>query len=116
VVQIVMLMNAAGPIRAGNNPGWFLNSGDNVAIVALTLAAGAAALALSASDVILRAAMFAAGAINAMAATLFLIGPGNIFPIVIAIGGVIVILAVGCGTAVGSIVRYVIRIGHASTD
>jgi len=104
-----MLVNAPGPIRAEDNPGWFLNSGRNVAILGLTLTSGAAVLALSASDVVLRAAMFAVGAIIAMATTLFFIGPGNIFPIVIVIGGVIVALAVSCGAAVGSIVRYVIR-------
>ena len=45
------------------------------------------------------------GAITAMLVTLFAIGPGTIFPIVIAFGGTIVSVVVFAGASFGHAVR-----------
>ena len=47
-----------------------------------------------------------------MATTLFIIGPGNIFPIVIVIGAVIVAVAVAGGTAAGLAVRSLVDVAR----
>ena len=56
------------------------------------------------------AAMAAGGAVLAMIAVLFSIGPGTIFPIVIVFGTVIIAAATAAGTGVGVEVRRASRV------
>ena len=51
------------------------------------------------------AGFLALGAIVAMTIALFLIGPGNLWPIVIAFDGAIIVAAVVVGTAIGALFR-----------
>ena len=81
---------------------WFLNSGRAAAFTAALLA-GAGAL-VSASDrreSIIRGANVAAGALAAMIVVLSVIGPGNLFPLVVAIGATIVVASGGAGALAG---------------
>lgn len=69
---------------------WFLNSGNAITLTSATVA-GAAALsamlwARSGRRASWQSLEVAGGAALAMAITLFVTGPGNIFPIVLAIG------------------------------
>lgn len=86
-------------------PGWFLNSGRSVLLVGSVLAAGAALLCARklASD--RDAVLYGIGAVMAIVVTLFVIGPGTIFPIVIVFGIGIVTFAVGAGATFGAAVR-----------
>ena len=69
---------------------WFLNAGGAVAltlgILALTTAATTCASVRTARDAAIQALTIACGAAAAMAVTLLVLGPGNIFPIVLAAG------------------------------
>jgi hypothetical protein len=107
-VQAMMVNLVSGAVATADPPWWFLNSGRNVAIVAAVLASGAAVLALTGSDILIRATAFAGGAMLAMIALLFVIGPGSIFPIVIVVGGVVMSIAVACGAVVGRLVRVAV--------
>jgi hypothetical protein len=81
---------------------WFLNSGRAVAFTAAVLvAAGAVVSASDRRESIVRGANVAAGALLAMIAVLFVVGPGNLFPIVIAIGGLIAVVSTGAGALAG---------------
>ena len=104
-VQIPLLL--ATPTVAGgmNAPGWFLNSGRNVLFVGSILAAGAAAVYLRRLASVRDAVFYGVGAVTAMIVTLFMIGPGNIFPIVIVFGMGVVALAVLAGATCGAAVR-----------
>ena len=104
VVQIPLLI--ATPAAGGiDDPGWFLNSGRNVLLVGLTLAIGAAILTARKRASDRDAVFFGIGAVAAMVVTLFAIGPGNIFPIVIVFGAALVVFAVGAGGTLGAAVR-----------
>jgi len=84
---------------------WFLNSGRAVAFVMACLFVGG----LIAGWLRLSGLMFAAGAATAMTVVLFLKhgGPGTIFPIVIAAGGLIIatasLLAVWLGSEISKL-------------
>jgi hypothetical protein len=97
------LFAASGEPRATDGAGWFLNGGLNVLLIALTLAVAAALIAAAAPGVpmLSSAAATAAGAIAVMAAILFAIGPGTLFPIVLAVGAVVLTIASGLGTVIG---------------
>jgi hypothetical protein len=56
----------------------------------------------SGRDGVAKAAMFATGATLTMMATLFTIGPGTIFPIVILFGAAIIAGSVALGGTVGA--------------
>jgi hypothetical protein len=109
-------------VRAGDVPitldgsGWFLNSGGGVALVVGVLAGACAVLtaATPQSSMWQVSGAFAAGAINAMIVSLFVIGPGTLFPIVIAIGGGLISIAALVGGAVGFSVRSLLRRRPAS--
>ncbi len=109
VSQVVMLAASPGPLLTPDSPGWFLNSGHNVTRVMLATALGAA-LATPYADVVLRALAYLGGAFWAMSATLFLLGGSNLFPIVIAIGTVMLSVATVGGTVVGLVVRGFIQV------
>ena len=86
----------------GSYDPWFLNSGRAMAFtVALLAVAGAMVSAANRRESIIRGANAAAGALAAMIAILVVIGPGNLFPIVIAFGAVIAVASTGAGALAG---------------
>jgi hypothetical protein len=103
-VQIPLLI-ATPPGRDIADPGWFLNSGHSVLLVGLTLALGAAVLTARKRASDRDAVFYGIGAVAAMIVTLFAIGPGNIFPIVIVFGAGLVVFAVGAGGTLGAALR-----------
>jgi hypothetical protein len=95
--------------------GWWLDSGRGVAIVTTVLAVLAAAIASRSmtwpprrGDIADALALWA-GANAGMAAVLFSVGPGNLFPIVLAIGAAISAAAVVGGSAFGLIIAAASR-------
>jgi hypothetical protein len=101
IPQGALFAQSSAPLA--DSPGWFLNSGRNVAAIELTLFVSAAVVAfLQRGRWGEGAAAFAAGATWAMGATLFVIGPGTIFPIVMGIGGALMVAAVAVGTVAGA--------------
>jgi hypothetical protein len=81
---------------------WFLNSGRAVAFTAsLLVVAGAVVSASDWRESIVRAANVAAGALVALIVVLSVVGPGNLFPIVIAIGAAITVASAGAGALAG---------------
>jgi hypothetical protein len=102
--QVPLLI--ATPAVAGiSAPGWFLNSGRNVLLVGLTLAVGAVLLTARKRASDRDAVFYGIGAVAAMIVTLFAIGAGNLFPIVIVSGAAIVTFAVGAGGTCGAALR-----------
>ena len=106
---------AAAVVQPFTPAGWWLDSGRGVAIVTTVLAVLAAAIAsrsmtwpLRRGDVATVLA-FWAGANLGMAGVLFSVGPGNLFPIVLAIGAAISAAAVAGGSAIGLIVAAASR-------
>ena len=75
---------------SGNSGAWFLNSGPAItltsAVVAGTAALSAMLWARTAGRTSRQSLEVATGAVLAMVITLFVVGPGNIFPIVLGIG------------------------------
>ncbi len=87
---------------AVDDPGWFLNSGANMkTIVAVIATASLAWGLLVRMNPIPTAVAIAAGASLVMVGVLFAVGPGNLFPIVIAIGAGLLFAASGAGTFAG---------------
>src|SRR5689334_22039781 len=80
------------PVMA--DPGWFLNAGRNVATIGLVIGVVATVLAVRRRWRFEETATFGLGVLIAMAVTLFAIGPGTIFPIVIVVGAVVVGLVI----------------------
>jgi hypothetical protein len=92
------------PTRSlSRSPGWFLNTGEGVALVGIAL--GVTAVIVGFAGGVRAAVAFALGAVAAMAATLFVIGPGSVFPIVLVVGTVVI----GCAVAAGSLVGIGLR-------
>jgi hypothetical protein len=86
----------------GSYDPWFLNSGRAVAFTAaLLVVAGAIVSAADRRESIIRGANAAAGALVAMIVILAVVGPGNLFPIVIAFGAVIAIASTAAGALAG---------------
>ena len=88
------------------DPGWFLN-GREAGLALLTTVALVSALiaAFRPGSWIAGAAAFTAGAAIALTIVLFSIGAGTIFPIVIALGTVVLAGAVFAGAGVGWLLR-----------
>ena len=106
----VALFVTTPPSPIMEDPGWFLNGGRNVATIGVVIGVVATLLAVRRRWRIEETATFGLGVLIAMAVTLFTIGPGTIFPIVIAVGAVVVGLVIAMGTAVGyAIQRAAIR-------
>jgi hypothetical protein len=85
-----------------DSAGWFLNSGRGVGTVAaIVVLATAAVFGFRAAPCGVSVGAFTIGAAAAIAGTLFVIGPGTIFPIVIAAGGAIVAVAATAGRLIG---------------
>jgi hypothetical protein len=94
---------------AADHVPWFLNSGRAAAftfgvVFAVALLAGMA-LRPPVSDAVLLGANVAGGATVAMVATLITIGPGTIFPIVIAIGWLMLNVSAVSGTLIARLLR-----------
>ncbi len=93
----------------GGYPVWFLNSGRAVAFTAAWLAAAAFLGALCQppprAQVGRRMLSVAAGTVAAMGVVLFATGPGSIFPIVLAVGAVLVAAPVAAGTYIAALAR-----------
>ena len=104
LVQIPLLI--ATPPKAGiSDPGWFLNSGRNVLLVGLTLAIGAVMLTVRKQASDRDAVFYGIGAVVAMITTLFALGLGGPFPIVVIIGAGLIVFAVGAAGTLGAAVR-----------
>jgi hypothetical protein len=107
---------AAALVQPLTPTGWWLNSGRGVVITALTLAVLAALVAAAlkgpfrSREAAAVAALWA-GANIGMAVMLFRVGPGTIFPIVLAMGAGISALAVGVGSLAGALFAHVSRRG-----
>jgi hypothetical protein len=112
IVQVALLVN---PPAASYQRGWFLDAGPNVLIIGLTLAGAAAVISTWRGVIVELPIAFAFGAIVAMIGTLFAVGPGNLFPIAIALGTAVIAAAVVAGTTVGFLVRSTIHTLRGST-
>ena len=85
-----------------------MNSGRAVAFTAaLLLLAGAVVSASDWRESMIRGANVAAGALVAMVLVLAVVGPGNLFPIVVAIAAVIAAASGGAGALAGWSLRRV---------
>jgi hypothetical protein len=94
------------------DPGWFLNSAANVGTISSVIAIVAALLAVRQRWRIIDTVMFGSGVLLAMASTLFTIGPGNIFPIVIVVGAVVIGAVILVGTLAGYVIQLAsVRVG-----
>lgn len=84
---------------------WFLNSGSALILTLAAVAAAAAAGVLLSSrgarNASRQSLQVAGGAVLAMAITIFVIGPGTIFPIVLAMGATLMTLGALLGGLLG---------------
>jgi hypothetical protein len=106
--QYLLIASSGGSTATmEGGPGWFLNTGTSLAIVTGVLATASALVTavMRPSNVWPAAGAFALGASVAMAVALFIVGPGTIFPIVIAIGGLCIAIAAIAGAYAGVAVR-----------
>ena len=107
----------AAAIQPFTPAGWWLDSSRGVAITVVVLAVVAAAIGvrfpawLNRPQTAVPAAALWAGANAGMAIVLFSVGPGNLFPIVLAMGAGISAIAVAAGSLVGTLVANVFRSG-----
>jgi hypothetical protein len=102
--QVWAFVAQPGPGAYYEEPrGWFLNSGTSVAMIAgaIAIAAAVAAIARDEATPWSTAGAITAGGCLAMVVVLVTIGMGNLFPIVLIMGGVIISGAAICGTLVG---------------
>jgi hypothetical protein len=92
---------------------WFLNSGRAVVFTAACLLAAAAIEGIVAAstwrDAIVRGGNIAAGAFVAMCIVLLARGPGTLFPIALALGGLVAAASSIAGALIGSGVRTASR-------
>jgi hypothetical protein len=88
-----------------NSGPWFLNSGTAIAATSAAVAAAAALSTMlwarSGRRAWRQSLEVASGAALAMAITLFVVGPGNIFPIVLAIGTMVLTVSSLLGGWIG---------------
>jgi uncharacterized membrane protein len=104
-VGAAAFLAAQVPLLLGNgaamydNPGWFTNAGSNVSTIAVVVALIAAPVSFALGWT--AAAVYALGAFLAMTAVLFAIGPGNLFPLTMAVGGAVLACATAAGAALG---------------
>jgi hypothetical protein len=86
--------------------GWWLNSGASVLRTVVVLLVAGIFAGLGRSDnAVVRACALWAGANVSFAAILFTIGPGTIFPIVLAVGALISAASVTGGVGLGFLIR-----------
>src|SRR5262245_22216284 len=84
------LFRSAEPIAGMEDPGWFLNTGRGVAVIAIAFTVGGAIDGMSRRDAASEIVSIIIGGVIAMGIILFSIGGGTIAPIVIAFGTAIV--------------------------
>jgi hypothetical protein len=82
--------------------GWWLDAGQRV----LVTVAAIAVTTMVVGATVPKTAAFGAGVAGGMIAILFAIGPGNLFPIVIAIGTTMIALAVLTGWSVRAAIGW----------
>jgi hypothetical protein len=113
-----IVVRAAWPwldAERGHSP-WFLNAGGGVAatvgvlFVAAALRSGVAAMNRRAA--VQQGVDFAVGAVAEMVMVLFVIGPGTLFPIAIAIGAVTIAAAAVAGAWAGWACRVLTTSTH----
>ena len=95
-----------GHAHEGWKGAWMLKSGSGIAFGLALLALTSAvicALQRKPNTVVNCAAFVAMGAVAAMTIALLLIGPGNLWPIVIAFDGAMIGVAVAAGALIGKI-------------
>jgi hypothetical protein len=104
--QYVLYWAAGDFPSRSDGPGWFLNSGTNVLVMATAVAVvSACASLLAKSTHSMRSAALAVGAIAAMIGTMLITNTiGGLFPIVVAIGGIVIVGAAIGGGLVGGVV------------
>jgi hypothetical protein len=107
VPQLALFLTTSQAPIAVDDRGWFLNSGRNVATIGSVIGVVSALIAARRQWRLRDTATFGLGVLIAMVATLFTIGPGTIFPIVIIIGAALAGVATLVGTAVGYVVQMV---------
>jgi hypothetical protein len=86
--------------------GWWLNSGRGVATTMAILFVTAIGVCGRSDTPWFRAAAMATGALAGMTVTLFWIGPGTLWPIVLLVAAGLTCTAVYAGTGVARIVRH----------
>jgi hypothetical protein len=101
----IMLSDRGATIERGS--GWFLNSaaGIGTVVAVLAITAAVATMVTSRFDLLRGAGAFVLGAVVTMAVTLFIIGPGNLFPIVIVFGAFCIAIATLGGMVAGAALR-----------
>jgi hypothetical protein len=97
------LVSATLPQLAG---GWWLNSGRGVLTTMAVLFGTAVGVCLRPDAPWFRAAAMSIGALAGMTATLFWIGPGTIWPIVLVVAAALTCTAVFAGAGVARIVGH----------
>jgi hypothetical protein len=80
--------------------GWWLNSGEGVVTTIVVLFGVAVAVCLRSDAPWHRAAALSIGSVTGMAAALFWVGPGTIWPIVMAVAAVLTAASVFAGAVV----------------
>jgi hypothetical protein len=103
---------AAASVQRLTPTGWWLNSGQGVAIASAALALLAIIVGVTegrplSSGGVLRPIYLWAGANIGLAIYLFAVGPGNLFPIALMFGAGISALAVAAGSLIGQLTRAV---------
>jgi hypothetical protein len=89
---------------------WFLNSGRAVAFTAgCQFLASAIVSDADLREALVRGTSIAAGAVTAMVVVLAIVGPGNLFPIAIAIGAMVLAAVSLAGALAGSAFRRAIK-------
>jgi hypothetical protein len=99
--QLPLLLGNGAPMY--DNPGWFTNAGFNIVTIGLVVAAVAVPVSFSVGWPAV--ATYGVGAFVAMTVVLFTIGPGNLFPITLFVGGAVLACATAAGGAIGLGVR-----------
>ena len=105
-VEVAMWRNWFG----GEHAPWFLNSGRAVGFtMGCVFVASVVEAALNTSELPVGGVTIAAGAATAMT-VVFMTGPGsNIFPIVLAVGGALLLLSSVTGALVGWAIRRTVK-------
>lgn len=101
--QLTLLVTSSP--RTFSDPGWFLNAGGNVVTICGVVATVALLVAVRRGWTFGDTAEFGLGVLIAMIGTLLALGAGTLFPIVIVVGGVVLAVAIGLGTALGYVIR-----------
>jgi hypothetical protein len=100
--QAVLFMASDGSRLTIDSDGWFLNTGRGVLTLAAAVGLASAGMAaLWSARLPQLASPVTLGAVLAMTVALFIIGPGTLFPIVIAVGTAVLGAAAVVGSFVG---------------